>query len=152
MKHHNYLKQFMVRLFRNNLHFRSITSKFLDSRIICNSCKEIPQDRPHFFLCKIYFSIVEKLNACFVNLKIFKQPPNITPYFFNPTLSINHPSNLIFVSTMKFMYNLRFYEIEPSLPLVASHISRFVATLVKMYPEDNIWKCCQKIQLMMAYI
>ena len=53
---------------------------------------------------------------------------------------------------MKFMYNLRFDEIVPNLPLVQNHISGFVATSVKMYPVDKIWKCCQKIPLMMAYI
>ena len=40
MKHHNYLKQFMVKLFRNNLYFKNITSKFSYSGIICNSCKD----------------------------------------------------------------------------------------------------------------
>ena len=52
MKHHNYLKQFMVKLFRNNLYFKNITSKFSDSGIICNSCKEFPENRPNFFHCK----------------------------------------------------------------------------------------------------
>ena len=53
---------------------------------------------------------------------------------------------------MKFMYNLRFDEVVPDLPLVQNHISRFVSTSIEMYPEDNIWKSCQKIPLMMAYI
>ena len=52
MKHHNYLKQFMVKLFRNNLYFKNVTSKFSDSGTVCNSCKEHPDNRPHFFLCK----------------------------------------------------------------------------------------------------
>ena len=50
MKHHNYLKQFMVKLFRNNLYFKNVTSKFSDSGTVCNSCKEHPENRPHFFL------------------------------------------------------------------------------------------------------
>ena len=150
MKHHIHLKQFMVKLFRNNLYFKNITSKFSDSGIICNSCKESPEDRPHFFFCKVHLAIIEKLNACFVNLKILKQPPSITPFFFNHTLSINHPSNLILISIIKFMYNLGFDEIVPNLPLVQSHISRFVGTSVEMYPENSIWECCQKIHLMMA--
>ena len=152
MKHNNYLKQFMVKLFRNNLYFKNITSKFSDSGITCNSCKESPEDRPHFFSCKVHLKIIEKLNACFVNLEILKQPPSITPFFYNHTLSINHPSNLIFISTIKFMYNLRYEEIIPSLPLVQSHISRFVETSVEMYPENSIWTCCRKIPLMMAHI
>ena len=100
MKHHNYLKQFMVRLFRNKIHLKNITSKFWDSGTICNSCKEHPENRPHFFLCNKHLTIIEKLNRCFINLKILKTSPNITPYFFSSTLSINHPSNLIFISMM----------------------------------------------------
>ena len=152
MKHHNYLKQFMVKLFRNNLYFKNITSKFSDSGIICNSCKNHPENRPHFFLCEKHTTIFEKLNACLINLKLLKTSPSITPYFYNSTLSINHPTNLILISTMKFMYNLRFSEIVPNLPLVQDHISRFVSTSVEMYPDDNIWKICQKIPLMMQYI
>ena len=136
MKHHNYLKQFMVKLFRNNLYFKNITSKFSDSGTICNSCKEHPENRPHFFLCIKHLTIIEKLNCCFINLKILKTSPSISPYFFNSTISINHPSNLIFISTMKFMYNLRFDETVPNLPLVQNHISRFVSTSIKMYPDD----------------
>ena len=45
MKHHNYLKQFMIRLFRNNLYFKNVTSKFSDSGLICNSCKESQENR-----------------------------------------------------------------------------------------------------------
>ena len=52
MKHHNYLKQFMVKLFRNNLYFKNVTSKFSDSGLLCNSFKEHPENRPHFFFCK----------------------------------------------------------------------------------------------------
>ena len=152
MKHHNYLKQFMVKLFRNNLYFKNITSKLSDSGTICNSCKEYPEKRPHFFLCKKHLELIEKLNSCFINLKILKTSPSITPYFFNPTISINHPTNLIFISTMKFMYNLRFDETVPNLPLVQNHISRLVSISIEMYPDDNTWKICQKIPLMMEYI
>ena len=152
MKHHNYLKQFMVKLFRNNLYFKNITSKLSDSGIICNSCKEFPENRPHFFLCKIHSEIIQKLFSCFVNLHLLKTAPSITPYFYNSTISINHPTNLIFISTIKYMYNLRFDEIVPNLPLVKSHISRFVSTAVEMYPHDENWKLCQKIPLMIQYI
>merc|ERR1712154_5288 len=34
MKHHNYLKQFMLKLFRNNLYFKNVTSKFTESGIM----------------------------------------------------------------------------------------------------------------------
>ena len=105
MKSHNYLKQFMKKLFGNNLYFKNITSKFSDSGIICNSCKGHPQNRPHFFLCEKHSTIFEKLNACFINLKLLKNSPCITPYFYNSILSINHPTNLILISTRKFMYS-----------------------------------------------
>ena len=152
MKHHNYLKQFIVKLFRNNLYFKNVTSKFCDSGIICISCKEFPENRPHFFLCKIHSEIIQKLFSCFVNLHLLKTAPSITPYFYNSTISINHPTNLIFISTIKYMYNLRFDETVPNLPLVKSHISRFVSTAIVMYPQDNVWKLCQKIPLMLQYI
>ena len=138
MKYHNYLKQFMMKLFRNNLYFKNITSKFSDSGIICNSCKEHPENRPHFFLCEKHSTIFEKLNACFINLKLLKSSPSITPHFYNSTLSINHPTNLILIFTMKFMYNLRFNKTVPNLPLVQYHISRFVSTSIEMYPDDNV--------------
>ena len=91
MKHHNYLKQFMVKLFRNNLYFKNIKSKFSDSGTICNSCKEHHITRPHFFLCNTHLTIIKKLSCCFINSEILKTSPSMTPYFFNPTLSINHP-------------------------------------------------------------
>ena len=62
MKHHNYLKQFMVKLFRNNLYFKNVTSKFSNSGLLGNSCKEHPENRPHFFLCKIHSEIIQKLH------------------------------------------------------------------------------------------
>ena len=142
----------MVNLFRNNLYLKNVTSKFSDSGTICNSCKEHPENRPHFFLCNKHLTIIEKLNRCFINLKILKTTPSITPYFFSPTHSINHLSNLILISIMKFMYNLRFDETVPNLPIVQNHISRFVSTSIKMYPHDNTWKRCLKIPLMMEYI
>ena len=144
MKHHNYLKQFMVKLFKNNLYFKNITSKFSDSGILCNSCKKFPENRLHFFLCKIHSEIIQKLFSCFINLNLLKTAPSITPYFYNSTISINHPTNLIFISTIKYMYNLRFDEIVPNLPLIKSRISRFVSTSVEMYPHDNNWKLCKK--------
>merc|ERR1712239_1676 len=51
MKHHNYLKQFMIKLYRNNLYFKNVTSKFTDSGIKCFSCKTEDEDRVHFFTC-----------------------------------------------------------------------------------------------------
>ena len=152
MKHHNYLKQFMVKLFRNNLYFKNVTSKFSDSGLLCNSCKEHPENRPHFFLCKIHSEIIQKLHSCFINLNLLKTAPSITPYFFNSTISINHPTNLIYISTIKYMYNLRFDEIVPNLPLIQNHISRFVSVSVEMYPHDNNWKLCQKIPVMIQHI
>ena len=152
MKHHDCLKQFMVKLFRNNLYFKNVTLKFSDSGIICNSCKESPENRPHFFLCKIHSEIIQKLFSCFVNLHLLKTAPSITPYFYNSTISINHPTNLIFISTIKYMYNLRYDETIPNLPLIRSHVSRFVSTASEMYPQDNDWKLCQKISIMFQYI
>ena len=142
----------MVKLFRNNLYFKNVTSKFSDSGTVCNSCKEHPENRPHFFLCKKHIEIIQKINSCFINLKLLKTSPSITPYFSNSTISINHPTNLIFISTIKYMYNLRFNEIIPNLPLVQNHISRIVSTSVEMYPYDNNWELCQKIPLIMQHI
>ena len=96
MKHHNYLKQFMVKLFRNNLYFKNITSKFSDSGTICNSCKEHFENRHHFFLCNKYLPIIEKLNCCFINLEMLKTTPSITPYFFNTVQ--NHISRFVLTS------------------------------------------------------
>ena len=53
---------------------------------------------------------------------------------------------------MKLMYNLIFDETVPNLPLVQNHISQFVSTSIKMYPDNNTWKRCLKIPLMMEYI
>ena len=145
MKHHNYLKKFMVKLFRNNLYFKSITSKLSDSGIIYISCKEFPDNRPHFFLCKTHSEIIQTLFSCFVNLNLLKTAPSITPYFYNSTISINHPTNLIFISTIKYMYNLRYNETVPNLLLIKSHVSRFVSTASEMYQQDNDWKLCQYI-------
>ena len=152
MKHHNYLKQFMLKLFRNNLYFKNVTSKFTESGIICNACKDLPENRPHFFICRIHTEIIQKLFACFVQLKLLKIAPNTIPYFYNHTISINHPTNLIHISILKYMYNLRFEEIIPNLPLVSSHISKFVSIELEMHPHDTTWATCQKIPLMIKHI
>ena len=53
---------------------------------------------------------------------------------------------------MKFMYNLRFDETVPNLPLVQNHISQFILTSIKIYPDNNTWKRWLKIPLMIEYI
>ena len=53
--------------------------------------------------------------------------------FFNDTMPINHPTNILFISVIEFMYNLRYSEIIPNLHCVKNHFSRFVATAVEMY-------------------
>ena len=73
MKHHNYLKQFLLKLFRNNLYFKNVTSKFTDSGLQCHSCKNEEENRAHFFLCKIHNEILQKLFKCFINLNILKK-------------------------------------------------------------------------------
>ena len=122
------------------------------SGIICNACKDFPENRPHFFMCSIHTGILQKLFACFVQLKLLKIAPNTIPYFYNHTISINHPTNLIHISTLKYMYNLRFEEIIPNLPLVSSHISKFVSIEIEMHPYDTTRATCQKIPLMIKHI
>ena len=68
MKHSNYLKQFMIRLYRNNLYFKNVTSKFAESEIMCNSCKNEPENRIHFYKCKIHTEIIQKLFTCFIKI------------------------------------------------------------------------------------
>jgi hypothetical protein len=140
MKHHNYLKQFMIKLFRNNLYFKNVTSKFTDTGLQCHSCKTNEENRTHFFLCKIHNEILQKLFKCFINLKILKRAPEISPFFFNNTMPINHPSNILFIAVAKFMYNLRYSEEIPNLQRVKYHVMRFVCTAIEMYPSDPIWK------------
>jgi hypothetical protein len=152
MKHHNYLKQFMIKLFRNNLYFKNVTSKFTDTGLQCHSCKTNEENRTHFFLCKIHNEILQKLFKCFINLKILKRAPEISPFFFNNTMPINHPSNILFIAVAKFMYNLRYSEEIPNLQRVKYHVMRFVCTAIEMYPSDPIWKELKKIPIMLDHI
>ncbi len=123
MKHQNYLKQFVIKLLRNNLYFKNITSKFADSGTKWFSCKKENKNRIHFFLCEKHNEIIQKLFKCFTNLKILKKNPEIVPYFFNTTMPINHPTNILFITVIKFTYNLRYSEIIPNLQCVKNHIS-----------------------------
>ena len=50
------------------------------------------------------------------------------------------------------MYNLRFDEIVPNIPLVKSHVSKFVSTAIEMYPHDSNWKVCEKVPLMLQFL
>ena len=152
MKHQNYLKQFMIKLFRNNLYFKNITSKFTDSGTQCFSCKKENEDRVHFFLCEKHNEIIQKNFKCFINLKILKKIPEIVPFFFNTTMPTNHPTNILYITVIKFMYNLRYSKTVPNLQCVKNHVSRFVATANEMYPSDPIWETCQKIPMMLEYI
>ena len=75
MKHFNHLKQFMIKLFRNNLYFKNVTSKFAESGILCNSCKSAPEDRIHFFQCKTHLEIIQKLFLALPIWNCFKKVP-----------------------------------------------------------------------------
>ena len=142
----------MIKLYRNNLYFKNVTSKFTDSGIKCFSCKTEVEDRVHFFICKIHTNIINKLFQCYTNLDLLKKSPDICPFFFNHTIPTNHPTNSIYMSVIKYMYNLRYSEIIPNLQCVGGHVSRFVATAIQMYPSDVRWQTCQKIPLMLQYI
>ena len=129
----------MVKLYRNNLYFKNITSKFADSGIMCNSCKCAAEDRIHFFRCKVHTEIIQKLFLCFTQINLLKKIPEIEPFFFNTTLPLNHPTNILYISTIKLMYNLSYQEIVPTFAIVKGHISIFVATAIYMFPGDKIW-------------
>ena len=142
----------MIKLFRNNLYFKNITSKFTDTGTKCFSCKTEDEDRIHFFQCKIHSNIITKLFLCFLNLKLLKKIPEIIPLFFNTTIPINHPTNIIYISVIKYMYNLRYSESIPNIQSVGNHVSKFVATASEMYPLDITWIACRKVPLMLQYI
>ena len=72
-KHQNYPKQFLIKLFRNDLYFKNVTSKFADTGIQCNLCKIKDEDRTHFFFFQIHEEIIQTLFLCFTNLKIIKK-------------------------------------------------------------------------------
>ena len=101
MQHFNYLKQFMIKLFRNNLYFKNITSKFTDSVIMCNSCKIEPEDIIHFFKCKIHNEFIQKLFKSLIYLELLENTPKNGPFFHNTSLPLNQPTNLIYISIIK---------------------------------------------------
>ena len=105
MKHHNYSKQFMIKLFRNNLYFKNITSKFADTCIQCNSCKLANEDRIIFLSAILIKKLFKNFSHASPILKSLKKT-NIEPFLYNTTLTINHPTNLIFISVIKFLFNL----------------------------------------------
>ena len=113
----------MIKLIRNNLYFKNKTSKFIDSGIMCNSCKTEPEDRIHFFTCKVNNEIVTKKIKSFVYLGLLDKMPKNLPFFYNTSLPLNHPTNIIHISTIKFIYNLRYLEIVPTISLINTHIS-----------------------------
>ena len=76
--------------------------------------------------------------------KSLKKPPKIPPFFYNTTMSINHPSNILFIYVAKFMNNLRYKEVIPNLQCVKNHVSRFVSTAIEMYPSDSTWVLCRE--------
>ena len=142
----------MIKLFRNNLYFKNVTAKFTDTGTKCFSCKTEDEDRVHFFQCNIHINIINKLFQCFLNLQLLKKIPKITPLFFNTTMPINHPTNLVYMSVIKYMYNLRYSESIPNIQSVGNHVSRFVATANEMYPSDITWSACRRVPLMLQYI
>ncbi len=142
----------MIKLFRNNLYFKNVTAKFTDSGTKCFSCKTQNKDRVHFYLCEKHIVIIKKLFQCFVNLKFLKKIPEIVPFFFNNMMPTNHPTNIIYITVIKFMYNLRYSELIPNLQCVGNHVSRFVATANEMYPSGPIGVACRKIPQMLQRI
>ena len=61
IRHFNYLKQFLLKLFRNTLYFKNVTIKFSDSGNLCNTCKSQKEDRIHFFKCEKHSEIINTL-------------------------------------------------------------------------------------------
>ena len=145
--HFNYLKQFMVKLFRNNLYFKNVTSIFSDSGTICNSCKSEAEDRIHFFKCKIHHEIIENLFFGFTQLKQKTKTQYWIFFFFNFGLPLNHPTNLIYISTLKCIYNLLYHEIVPTWKIIRNHLSKFINAAILMYPGDQTWNKCSAIPI-----
>ena len=137
----------MLKLFRNTLYFKNVTIKFSDSGNLCNTCKSEREDRIHFFKCEKHAEFIDTLFFGFIEQKFLKKMPNLQPYFFNITLPPNHPTNLIFISTMKCIYNLRYFEIVPTWKIIRNHLSKFISSANLMYPDDKIWNKCSNIPL-----
>ena len=78
--------------------------------------------------------------------------PNLKPFFHNTTLPLSHPTNLIYISPLKYIYNLRYFETIPTLTSKKHHVVGFVESPIEMYPNDSNWLRCRQISYIIDII
>ncbi len=69
-------------------------------------------------------------------IKLISEFPKNLPNFFDTQIDANHPANVIFMSTLNFLYSLRYSETIPNIEMVKWHIKRLSKLAVIMYPHS----------------
>ena len=61
LRYFNILKQFILKIVRNNLFFRNVTFNWDDHSYLCISCLEKNENRTHFVQCRINKTFLDTL-------------------------------------------------------------------------------------------
>ncbi len=81
LKHFNKIKQFMIRLLRNNLYFRNITSNFADHSNQCYICQKSTDNIIHFLTCNVHEELLNNLRDKMRKIKLVSDFPTNPPFF-----------------------------------------------------------------------
>ncbi len=126
----------MIRLLRNNLYFRNVTSNFADHTNQCYICHKSTDNRIHFITCNVHEGLLNNLREEMRKIKLVSNFPTNLPYFFDTEIDANHHVNIIFMLTLNFLYSLRYSETIPNIEMVKLHIRRLSKLLQIMYPHS----------------
>ncbi len=103
----------MIRLLLNNLYFCNVTSNFTDHSNQCYICQKSTDNIVHFLTCNVHEELLNNLRDEMRKIKLVLNFPTNLPFFFDTNLDANHPTNVIFMLTLNFLYSLRYSENYP---------------------------------------
>ena len=93
----------------------------------------------HFLTCNVHAELLNNLREEMKRIKLVPDFPMNLPFFFDPNLDANHPANIIFMATLKFLYSLRYSETIPNIEMVKWNVRRLSKLSQIMYPHSYEW-------------
>lgn len=111
-----HIRSFTLKIFLNNLSFRNVTGHWKSHTNICITCT---RSRAHFVQCGTHNLLLEQVVTKMEKVDLVKDF-SCACFFFDHQEGINHPSNVILISTLHFIYTLRYTLTPPNLDLIKS--------------------------------
>ena len=103
----------MLKLLRNNLYFKNVTYHRNDYSNQCLTCSNNVKNGIHFIHCSMHSAIMKEIIDQMIKAKLILNFQKELSFFFNYQDDINHPSDIVYISTLHSIYSLRFSSTPP---------------------------------------